>query len=215
MGVFVAIKLPLLIFLVVLLNGVLNGLFAQIFGSGLGFRETAHTILISFAIFAVIVGSLSPVAILFALNTPPPGDPDAGRWHGFTLLAHTAIIAFAGIAANLRMFRLLLQRAPSGWTAFRTFLAWLAGNLFVGAQLAYILRPFFGSPGLEVQFLRDDPLYGNFYIAVYHALQNLAGPEVFPFALMVVGMLLFAGIVVLLGQLAFSLTNHERSKHHG
>jgi hypothetical protein len=35
------------------------------------------------------------------------------------------------------------------------------------------LRPFVGSPGLVVQFLRDDPMRGNFYEAVWRALRHL------------------------------------------
>jgi hypothetical protein len=51
--------------------------------------------------------------------------------------------------------------------------SWLAGNLFLGAQLAWNLRPFIGSPTLAVQFFRDDPLRGNFYEAVWRACRHL------------------------------------------
>lgn len=51
----------------------------------------------------------------------------------------------------------------------RTFFAWLAGNLFVGAQMTWILRPFFGAPTLEIQFLRPNPLDGSFYETVFRA----------------------------------------------
>ena len=54
-----------------------------------------------------------------------------------------------------------------------TFFAWLAGNLFVGAQLSWNLRPFFVFPGLEVEFLRPDPFGGSFYEAVLRALHNV------------------------------------------
>jgi hypothetical protein len=61
--------------------------------------------------------------------------------------------------------------SPSAGT--HTFLAWLIGNLFVGAQISWILRPYFVSPGLEVEFLRVDPFDGNFYEAVLHAIRNV------------------------------------------
>ena len=57
--------------------------------------------------------------------------------------------------------------------ATRVMLSWLAGNLLLGAQLAWVLRPFIGSPHIPVQFLRDDPLRGNFYEAVYRAVAHL------------------------------------------
>lgn len=40
-------------------------------------------------------------------------------------------------------------------------------------QLAWTLRPFIGSPRLAVQFLRADPLRGNFYEAVLRAIEHL------------------------------------------
>ncbi len=42
-----------------------------------------------------------------------------------------------------------------------------------GGQLAWNLRPFIGSPGLPVQFLRDEPLKGSFYEAVFYSLRCL------------------------------------------
>jgi len=41
--------------------------------------------------------------------------------------------------------------------------AWQAGNLFLGSQLSWILRPFIGLPSLPVEFLRTNALHGNFY----------------------------------------------------
>ncbi len=177
MAVYVALKLPLLVFLVVVTNGLLNGLFAQILGSGFTFRQTVHTILMSFTTFAFIVGALSPITFFLALNLhrPGPDDGDAHRWHGFILLFHTFVIAYAGILANLKMHRLMVAFSGDLKAAHRTFLTWNAGNLFVGAQLAYVLRPFLGSPGLDIAFLRPDPLSGNFYEAVYRAAHHLTG----------------------------------------
>jgi len=57
--------------------------------------------------------------------------------------------------------------------AFRVLLAWLAGNLFLGSQLSWILRPFIGSPNLPVEFFRDTALRGNFYENVFHSLMQI------------------------------------------
>jgi hypothetical protein len=35
--------------------------------------------------------------------------------------------------------------------------AWLVVYTFVGIQMAWLLRPFIGAPGMEVRFLRPDP----------------------------------------------------------
>ena len=53
--------------------------------------------------------------------------------------------------------------------AFRVFVAWLAGNLFLGSQLSWIARPFIGAPELPVQFFREGAMKGNFYENVFGA----------------------------------------------
>lgn len=175
MGVFVAVKLPLLVTLTLLCNGLLNGLLGILLGSGLGFRQSLLALLSAFAVAGLILGALAPVTLLLAWNAPPPDSPQAQGSHAAYLVAHTFLIGFAGIAANLHLHRMLLARAPGPAAATATLLAWLGGNGFLGAQFSWILRPFFGSPSLEVQFLRDNPLRGNFYQTVWMSLQRIAG----------------------------------------
>ena len=64
-----------------------------------------------------------------------------------------------------------MAKAAHVGAATATLLAWLGGNCFLGAQFSWILRPFFGSPSLDVAFLRPDPMRGNFYQSVWHSLQ--------------------------------------------
>jgi hypothetical protein len=175
MGCYVALKLPLLVALTLACNGLLNGLLALLLGTGLGFRQSLLALLSSFGVAAVILGSLAPVTFLLAWNAPPPDAAGATRSHAAYLVFHTLWIGFAGIAANLHLHRLLAARAPSAGAARATLLAWLAGNGFLGAQFSWILRPFFGSPSLEVAFLRPDPMEGNFYEAVWNALSRITG----------------------------------------
>ncbi len=146
---------------------------AQLFGSGLSFKQTALAILMSFAIAAVILGTLSPVTLFVLYNAPPLGSANAIVGHSMILLTHVFAIAFAGIMANRRLLDLLRRMTGRDATARAVLFSWLGGNLFLGAQLAWNLRPFIGSPGLTVQFLRDDPLRGNFYEAVWRAFQHL------------------------------------------
>ena len=175
MGVFVAVKLPLLIVLTLLCNALLNGMLGILLGTGLGFRQSFHALLTSFAVAAVILGSLSPVTFLLAWNAPPPDSPGARTAHAAYLASHTAWIAFAGVAANLHLHRMLAGRSPSRRAATVTLLAWLGGNAFLGAQFSWILRPFFGSPGLKVEFLRPRPFDGTFHEAVWRALNMITG----------------------------------------
>jgi hypothetical protein len=175
MGGYVALKLPLLVALTLGCNGLLNGLLGLLLGTGLGFRQSLLALLTSFALAAVILGSLAPVTFLLAWNAPPPDAPGAGNAHAAYLVTHTFLIGFAGITANLHLHRLLAVKAPTPAAATATLLAWLGGNGFLGAQFSWILRPFFGSPRLKVEFLRPDPMDGNFYQAVWRSIDHIAG----------------------------------------
>jgi hypothetical protein len=172
-SLYTAIKFPLLIFLTCAGNAGLNGMLAEVLGSGLSFKQTSMAILMSFAIASIILAGFAPVALLIWYNAPPLGSTDAILGHSIMLLVHVGLIAFAGVTANRCLFALLRKVSASHTTARTVLCSWLAGNLFLGAQLAWILRPFVGSPKLAVQFLRDDPLRGNFYEAVWRAFHHL------------------------------------------
>jgi hypothetical protein len=174
-ALFVAIKFPLIILLTTIGNGLLNAMLAPLLGVNISLRQSILAILMSFTIAAAILGSFSPLIAFLVWNAPP--IPAQGHGADLTypiiLLSHVAVIAFAGIVANLRLFQLLRQLGGSTSSASRVLLAWLAGNLFLGSQLSWIFRPFIGSPDLPIQFLRDHPLAGNFYETVLRSAVDL------------------------------------------
>lgn len=170
---YTGLKIPLLIFLTCGGNALLNGMLGQAMGSGLGLRQASAAILLSFTLAACVLAALSPLGFFVLFNTPALASASAGAGHSVTLLTHVGMIAYAGGIANLRLLALIRRFAADRRAAVATLLAWLGGNLLLGTQLAWILRPFIGSPGLPVEFLRDDPLRGNFFEAVWSALQRL------------------------------------------
>ena len=172
---FNAIKFPLVIFAVSTGNALLNAMLAPLLGLNLKFRECFVAMLMSFAIAAVILGGFSPLVAFMIWNTPPYGGASAA--YSFLLLSLVLIIAFAGVAANMRLVELLRRLSPGPTVARNVLLAWLAGNLFLGTQLCWILRPFVGSPGLPVQFIRPDALRGSFFEAVFFAVKSLVIPD--------------------------------------
>ena len=174
MGVFVAIKMPLLVACTLGCNGILNGLLGILLG-GVSFRESLLALLSAFASTALILGSLSPVTLMLAMNAPPPDSPYAQSAHAGYLLFHVLLIAIAGIAGTLSLHRILVQRCATPGIAAATMLAWLAGNGVLGAQFSWILRPFLGSPTLVVAFLRKHPMEGSFYEAVWRSLDRATG----------------------------------------
>lgn len=171
-SVFTGIKIPALILLTCAGNALLNGLLAQLLGTGLGFRQSSRLILLSFTVAACLFGALSPLCYFLLWNAPPLSGTASGTGHSVMLLSHVAIIAYVGLVSNYRLFTLLRHLAPPR-AAAATLAAWLGGNLLLGTQLSWVLRPFIGSPILAVEFLRDDPLRGNFFEAVWSALSRL------------------------------------------
>ncbi len=170
-SLYTAIKFPALIFLTCGGNALLNGMLSQILGAGLSFKQASLAILMSFAIAAIVLAGFSPITLFIWYNAPPLASENAPLGHGLMILAHVCAIAFAGVMANRRLLDLLRKVSGDSRTALLVLFSWLAGNLFLGAQLAWNLRPFIGHPSLPVQFLRDDPLWGNFYEHVWHAFQ--------------------------------------------
>jgi hypothetical protein len=177
-SLYTALKLPLILLLTSLGNGLLNAMLAPLLGANLSLRQSLLALLMSFTIAAAILGAFSPLLYFLIWNTPPlaAGASTNASAHSLVLLCETGIIAFAGIAANVRLLQLLRELSGSAGAARKVLFAWLAGNLLLGSQLAWNLRPFVGSPGLPVQFLRDDPFHGNFYESIFRALQHLFAP---------------------------------------
>lgn len=171
-ALFTAIKFPLIILLTTLGNGLLNGMLAPLLGIDMTFRQSLQAVLMSFMITGAILGAFSPV-VFFLIWNAPPMSAHVRSAYAFIQLTHVVLIAIAGTAANLRLGQLLHNISKTIATSRRVLFAWLAGNLLLGSQLSWILRPFFGSPSLPTQFLRPDAFHGNFYEAVFHALRQI------------------------------------------
>jgi hypothetical protein len=79
------------------------------------------------------------------------------------LVSLVAAIAFAGVVANVRLLGLIEHAGRSRTVALQTLFAWLAGNLLLGSQIAWVLRPYIGSTDSSIEFLRAEPWRGNFF----------------------------------------------------
>jgi hypothetical protein len=88
-------------------------------------------------------------------------------------LLQVTMIAYAGVLANVRLLPLLSALSGSATAGRKVLLAWLAGNLFLGSQVCWVLRPFIGRPDMEVEFLGKDPFQGSLYQTVFEAVRQL------------------------------------------
>ena len=62
-----------------------------------------------------------------------------------------------------RHYAPLIERAPRHRVALR---GWLVLYAFTGVQLAWVLRPFRGTEGFPVQFLRPEAFEQNAYLVL-------------------------------------------------
>ncbi|MEI6861515.1 MAG: hypothetical protein WCL04_04605, partial [Verrucomicrobiota bacterium] len=172
---YAAVKLPLILLATAAGNGLLNGLLAPLLGLNLRLREALAAVLTSFALAAVILGAFSPLMAFLVWNLPPlePGEQTTTAAHSIMLLTLVAVIALAGITANVRLLQLLRRLGGSDVAARKILLAWLAVNLLLGSQLSWILRPFIGTPSLSVEFLRTGAFHGNFFESVLQSIHQL------------------------------------------
>lgn len=167
-ALFVGIKFPLIILLTTVGNALLNAMLAPLLGLNISLRQSLVAVLMSFAITAAILGAFAPLMAFMVWNAPPmTPDVKSTTAYGLIKLLHVIVIAFAGIAGNVRLFQLLAQLAGNRGVARRVLITWLAVNLFLGSQLTWIARPFIGAPQLPVAFMREDALRGNFYENVF------------------------------------------------
>src|SRR5438067_12799889 len=125
-SLYTAIKFPALIFLTCGGNALLNGMLAQILGTGLSFKQTSVAILMSFAIAAIILGGFSPITLFIWYNAPLLGSRSAILGHSVMLLSHVLAIAFAGIMANRRLLDLLRKMNGRNGTGQAVLFSWLA-----------------------------------------------------------------------------------------
>lgn len=174
-GLYTAIKFPLIVLLTAFGNGLLNGMLAPLLGTNISFRQSLLAVLMSFTIAAAVLGACAPLIYFAIWNSPSFSDMQSSTtatMHNLVFLGLAISMAIAGVAGNVRLFQLLRRISGNEYAARRTLFAWLAGNLFLGSQLAWIFRPFVGAPHLPVEFMRQNALEGNFFESFYnHALQ--------------------------------------------
>ena len=177
-ALYTAIKLPLVLLLTTLGNGLLNGMMAPVLGLNIPFRQTFVLILLSFAMTSVILGALSPIAWFVVWNTPPLSVRTSlsAPEYGLLQLTLASFIAFAGIVGNVRLLPLLRNGTKTADVAFRVLLAWLAANLFLGSQIAWLLRPFIWDPAGPVVFIGRQYFHGSFCETVFEAARRLVVP---------------------------------------
>ncbi|MBI1290098.1 hypothetical protein GC173_02475 [bacterium] len=152
------IKVPILFLLTLLI--VLPPIYVSnsFSGARLSFMQVLATLLGSIALASTILASLATVALFFSLTTMS---------YDFIKLLHVGFFAYAGLSGILFLVRQLEGVTLIMKTPLHLQVAWLILYIFVGTQLAWVLRPFIASPNEPFQVLRSRS--GSFYESVQHS----------------------------------------------
>ncbi|MCL4870533.1 MAG: actin-binding WH2 domain-containing protein [Anaerolineae bacterium] len=145
-----AIKVPMLLFVTLLICLPTLYFVSLFFGSRIRFAQAMVVLLTGLSITAVLLGSFAPIALFFLLS---------GSSYTFLLLLHVTIFAFcslAGLYSIQRHFHYLAVRVTDDLDQMvqvrgRVILQlWIFLYMFVGSQMAYVLAPFVGR---DLQFV--------------------------------------------------------------
>ena len=162
-----AIKLPLLYLGTMLICVPTLHILNLLFGARQSLSQVLVLLLATLAVTATILAAFAPVTAFFMMTT---------RNYEFIKLLNVAIIAISGVIGIRFFYRGMHAMSdddkPSAVAAREKVLrAWILLYAFVGSQLAWTLRPFFGDPHKPFEIVRE--VGGNFYTDVGHTLKGL------------------------------------------
>lgn len=157
MALYAAIKVPLLLVAATLL--CLPSLY--VFNAVLGLRDdlprALRAIVAAEAALGLTLGAFAPLLVLVTLSVADP--------YLVTLLDGVLFAGATGAAQIVlsRHYAPLVARDPRHRVALR---AWGVLFVFAGVQMAWVLRPFRGTVGFPVEFLRAEAFEQNAYVVV-------------------------------------------------
>ena len=147
-----ALKLPLLFFLTLLVTFPSLYVFAALANSRLRITETLRLLVASITVMLGVLASFAPVTVFFTLST------DSYRFLLFLNVVFCGLAGLVGLGFLFRAVNLVFPDeagAEEGRRARRIFRVWLLLFGIVGAQMAWILKPFVGNPQLPFAWVRD------------------------------------------------------------
>ncbi|MEH2294707.1 actin-binding WH2 domain-containing protein [Nostoc sp.] len=164
-----AIKLPLFYLLTLIICFPTLFFFNVLFGSRSSIQQHFVVLLTSVSVISVLLFSLAPVTLFFLITTPDS--------YQFFKLLNVLIFGITGIFGVKFLYegmQLLSQQDEVGKKTRTTILrSWLLLYAFVGMQLGWFLRPFFGAPDSKFELFRA--VKGNFYLDIVTAISEILG----------------------------------------
>jgi hypothetical protein len=159
-----AVKLPIL-YLVTSLICLPTLYFFDVFlGSPCNLKQYLALLLASTSVIGVMLLGFAPIALFFRLSIES---------YDFFKLMNVAVFAITGLMGiNLFYKGLLFLDKHDDKSNGRIYIlrGWLVLYGFVGSQMGWILRPFFGDPDRPFQLFRQ--LESNFYLHIWKIISE-------------------------------------------
>ena len=174
------VKLPLLFLATLAICLPTLYLFNLVFGARLSVRQALALILVAITVTTMLTLAFAPISLFFLLS--------ASSYQFFKLLnvsimTLTGFVGLSFLVAGMRSMNTLarstafaadqpeapaLSERPVNMSLLNV---WILLYGFVGTQLAWTLRPFFGDPNQAFQIFRS--IGGNFYVNIVKTLMEL------------------------------------------
>jgi hypothetical protein len=146
--IYSAVKVPLLLSATFVLSLPSFYVVNALLGLRRDFVTALRALVAAQAGLAIVLASLAPLTLAWYASSAA---------YNQALLFNGGMFAIASFAAHwlVRNYYgpLVARNHRHRWVLW----AWLAVYAFAGIQMAWLLRPFIGAPGMEVRFLRPDP----------------------------------------------------------
>jgi uncharacterized membrane protein len=164
-----AIKLPAFYLLTLIICFPTLFFFNVLFGSRSSIQQHFVVLLTAVSVISVLLFSLAPVTLFFMITAP--------NSYQFFKLLNVLVFGITGAFGVKFLYegmQLLSQQDEVGKRTRTTILrSWLFLYAFVGMQLGWFLRPFFGAPGSNFELFRA--VQGNFYLDIVAAMSEILG----------------------------------------
>ena len=159
------LKVPLLLAVATLI--CLPSFFAinAVLGLRDDFAAALRAVLSAQGTVAICLAGLAPLTLVSYVSSAD---------YRFAIVINGVYFLIAALAGQLtlqRHYRPLVARDPRHRQARAT---WLVLYVFVAIQLAWVLRPFVGSPDMATRFFREDA-WSNAYVVVLRTVWELLG----------------------------------------
>lgn len=163
--VFSAVKVPFLLMATFALSLPSFFVVNTLLGLRSDFSYSLRALLATQAGLTIILASFAPFTVVWYVSFE--------NYRG-AILFNTLMFGSASLAAQWllrRFYQPLIEHNPRHRTLLR---AWLVIYAFIGIQMAWVLRPFVGSPDIPTQFFRQDA-WGNAYVKLAHIIWTFIG----------------------------------------